>query len=113
MRVRRQPRITFWLSTMGFVLTSMVPLISASAQDPPPESTEATYRIHGMVCQGCADQVQEVIAGLEGVRSARVSFSEGRADVVWEGEARDAALIEAVREAGYQARRVEEPAGSG
>ncbi len=84
-----------------------------SAQDTEGPVTIVTYRIDGMVCQGCADEVQSVIRALDGVRSAEVSLEAGLARVRWRGEAQDAALVEAVREAGFRARRVQEPAGSG
>ena len=84
-----------------------------SAQDTEGPVTIVTYRIDGMVCQGCADEVQSVIRALDGVRSAEVSLEQRAARVVWEGNAHDSALIQAVRQAGFRARRVQEPEGSG
>ena len=92
--------------------SSFAPALS-TAQEARPQTLEASYQIRGMVCQGCANTVQEVIAALEGVRSVTVSLESHRADVVWEGAAQDQALIEAVREAGFRATRVREPASSG
>jgi len=93
-------------------VSSLAPALS-TAQEARTQTLDVSYRIRGMVCLGCADTVQEVIAALEGVRSVTVSLEEHRADVVWEGAARDQALVEAVREAGFRATRVREPASSG
>ena len=69
------------------------------------ETQTSRYHIRGMVCQACADHVQEAIAEVEGVRSSRVELDERMAYVVWETTPRHDALAQAVRDAGFQAYR--------
>ena len=111
--IARRARLAFALILGAWSAVSLFAPSLSTAQEARPQTLEAAYQIRGMVCQGCADTVQEVIASLEGVRSVTVSLEEHRADVVWEGAAQDQALIEAVREAGFRATRVREPASSG
>ncbi len=63
-------------------------------------------KIKGMTCQHCAKTVKEALESVEGVKSARVYFPQGLAEV--EGNAETKNLIEAVRRAGYDAEKIEE-----
>lgn len=59
--------------------------------------------IEGMMCDGCAGTVREALAGVAGVETVDVRLEEKRARVhVAEGTA-EAALINAVAAAGYEA----------
>ena len=57
------------------------------------------YVVTGMACSHCRAAVQESIAAVEGVKQVDVDLSSGRATV--EGTPDDAAVIAAVRNAGF------------
>lgn len=66
--------------------------------------------IEGMTCYQCATHLEAALTGMAGVRSARVSYAEGSAQV-WAAANLDAtALIEAASAVGYQARVVDNAA---
>src|SRR3954451_3217676 len=62
------------------------------------------YRVDGMDCAACARTVEKVVAGLDGVRAARVSF--GNASLAVEGEVEPEKVSAAVAAAGYRATPV-------
>jgi Cd2+/Zn2+-exporting ATPase len=62
------------------------------------------YRVDGMDCAACARTVEKVVAGLDGVRAARVSF--GNASLAVEGEVEPEKVAAAVAAAGYRATPV-------
>jgi Cu+-exporting ATPase len=70
------------------------------------ESVESTVQLEldGMSCTACADSIQEAVERLEGVRSADVNFSAETGRVEHDGTVDSGTLIEAVEEAGYEAR---------
>lgn len=63
-----------------------------------------TIEIHveGMTCGHCVSAVTRALQKVPGVERAEVSLEKGRALVT--GSAAPAALVEAVREEGYEAR---------
>lgn len=64
-----------------------------------------TLNIEGMTCGGCVKSVTKVLNGLDGVRSATVSLENKNAQVEFdEGKIQIAQLVEAVEDAGYDAR---------
>ena len=64
-----------------------------------------TLNIDGMTCGGCVKSVTKVLNGLDGVRSATVSLENKNAQVEFdEGKIQIAQLVEAVGDAGYDAR---------
>jgi Cu+-exporting ATPase len=68
----------------------------------PERAEEVRLRVSGMDCAGCAANVQRALEAGPGVESAAVSFTDGLATVV--GKAlRPEALVEAVRDRGYDA----------
>src|SRR3954454_772802 len=62
------------------------------------------YRVDGMDCAACAQTVEKVVAALDGVRAARVSF--GNATMTVEGEVEPDRVSAAVASAGYRAAPV-------
>ena len=61
--------------------------------------------IDGMTCGGCVKSVTKVLNGLDGVRSATVSLENKNAQVEFdEGKIQIAQLVEAVEDAGFDAR---------
>lgn len=67
-------------------------------------------RISGMTCGSCATHVESALADVPGVQSAKVSYSDGIANVVADRgigiDALTGALTEAVTKSGYQATLV-------
>ena len=64
-----------------------------------------TLNIDGMTCGGCVKSVTKVMNDLDGVRSATVSLENKNAQVEFdEGKIQIAQLVEAVEDAGYDAR---------
>lgn len=64
-----------------------------------------TLNIDGMTCGGCVKSVTKVLNDLDGVHSATVSLENKNAQVEFdEGKIQIAQLVEAVEDAGYDAR---------
>ncbi|MCX2819822.1 cation transporter [Haladaptatus sp. F3-133] len=57
-------------------------------------------KIRGMSCEGCEENVEDAISGIDGVRSVRADRDTDTATV--EGDADEDAIAEAVEEAGYE-----------
>ncbi len=65
--------------------------------------TRLELPIRGMTCASCVARVERALQGAPGVREAQVNFAAERASVVLNPEAGSPeALVEAVREAGYE-----------
>jgi copper chaperone CopZ len=60
--------------------------------------------IEGMHCQACVRRVEKAIAGVEGAEARKVEI--GSAEVAIDA-AREQALLDAVRKAGYEAHKTE------
>ena len=77
-----------------------------------PDTAAGRYRVEGMDCAACAQTVEKVVAALDGVRAAHVSF--GNATLAVEGEIAPEQVSAAVARAGYRAaplsRRRAQPA---
>ena len=64
-----------------------------------------TLNIDGMTCAGCVKSVTKVLNDLDGVHSATVSLENKNAQVEFdEGKIQIAQLVEAVEDAGFDAR---------
>jgi copper chaperone CopZ len=59
-------------------------------------------KISGMSCEMCVRHVTNALQGVEGVESANVSLEQGSATVEHDG-VDISAMLEAVREEGYEA----------
>ena len=74
-----------------------------------PQQTQ-TLNIEGMTCASCVGRVEKALQAVPGVLQAGVNLATEQASVTWAGrEADPAALLAAVRSAGYGARL---PAGA-
>ena len=76
----------------------------APEHGPEPGASAERYRVEGMDCAACAQTVEKVVAALDGVRAARVSF--GNATMTVEGEVEPDRVSAAVARAGYRAAPV-------
>lgn len=65
-----------------------------------PASDPTSYRVDGMTCGHCAAAVQEEVAKLTGVDEVGVDVEAGQVSVF--GTVDEAALAEAIDEAGYR-----------
>ena len=64
-----------------------------------------TLNIDGMTCGGCVKSVTKVLNDLDGVHSATVSLENKNAQVEFdEGKIQIVQLVEAVEDAGFDAR---------
>jgi mercuric reductase len=76
---------------------------------------EIFLTVHGMTCEACAHHVQQALGSVAGVLAVEVpGWRSAQARVIASPEVSDAALLRAVREAGYRAqirerRPLEEP----
>jgi Cd2+/Zn2+-exporting ATPase len=83
----------------------MLPMApSEPALDLEPGAEATRYRVEGMDCAACAQTVEKVVAALDGVTAARVSF--GNASMAVEGAVDADAVSAAVARAGYRAAPV-------
>ena len=65
---------------------------------------ESSLQLGGLHCAACSGLIEQALQRVDGVRSARVSAATERATVCWDPlRTRPAALIAAVRAAGYSA----------
>ena len=67
-------------------------------------------RIDGMTCTSCADHVKEALERMPGVRSAAVSYPNGRADVATDAGVASDALTATIATLGYRASIADAPA---
>lgn len=63
--------------------------------------SQMAFKVTGMVCTGCSDAVQKVLAGLPGVSSASVDYDSGNALVERESSLEEDTVYAAVRDAGF------------
>src|SRR5882724_4208305 len=68
-----------------------------------------TLKIRGMTCDSCAVHVKDALERVPGVKSARVSYSKGLAQLATQPGTSPASLTAAVSELGYGAAVVEAP----
>ncbi|EMF02377.1 heavy-metal-associated domain-containing protein [Streptomyces mobaraensis NBRC 13819 = DSM 40847] len=61
-----------------------------------------TYAVTGMSCGHCESAVTEAVGALGAVRAVKVDVAAGRVTVTTAGEPDDAAVAEAVDDAGYE-----------
>jgi copper chaperone CopZ len=63
-------------------------------------SSNATYTVIGMTCNGCVNKVSNAVMEVAGVEDVDVDVSTGTLDVF--GEVDNAAILSAVAGVGYQ-----------
>ncbi|MBO8201092.1 heavy-metal-associated domain-containing protein [Streptomyces smyrnaeus] len=61
-----------------------------------------TYKVSGMTCGHCEGAVSEEISQIEGVSAVKAVAASGEVTVTSSGELDDAAVRDAVDEAGYE-----------
>lgn len=68
--------------------------------------TSTAYAVTGMTCEHCERAVRTEVASIDGVTGVEVSAASGRLVIESTAPLDDAAVFEAVDEAGYSAARV-------
>ena len=63
------------------------------------------YQVTGMTCGHCEMSVREEVGEIPGVQDIQVSAQTGKLSITSAGPVDDDAVLSAVDEAGYQARR--------
>ncbi|KVX25414.1 copper-transporting ATPase [Burkholderia ubonensis] len=74
-----------------------------------PATAPIELEIEGMTCASCVARVEKALAGVPGVTRASVNLATERATVDAAAGVTTAQLVDAVRQAGYQATPVAEP----
>jgi copper ion binding protein len=64
--------------------------------------TTSTYAVTGMTCEHCVRAVSEEVRRIEGVSDVTVDLPSGALTISSTGPIEEAAVAEAVEEAGYQ-----------
>ncbi|WP_080429828.1 heavy metal translocating P-type ATPase [Burkholderia ubonensis] len=82
---------------------------AATASPAAPATAPIELEIEGMTCASCVARVEKALAGVPGVTRASVNLATERATVDAAGGVTTAQLVDAVRQAGYQATPVAEP----
>ncbi len=114
-RARRPGRIGLWAATVFVLAFALFPGYAgallcgagASPSPPPPGAEVRAYRVEGMTCEACAAGLGARLRELPGILEARVRYDAKRLEVTFSGEDGVAAVLEAIRAAGYRARRID------
>jgi Cu+-exporting ATPase len=107
------------LVTIGPLLPKAPPpanLVTIGSLLPKARPTEEEWNlaIGGMHCASCVARVESALAGVPGVREARVNLATERASVVVDpGQVNERQIEQAAARAGYSARRAELSLGEG
>ena len=67
--------------------------------------------IEGMHCQHCVASVTKELEALDGVKDVKVNLSKKQAQVQLDKEVADEAMVEAVKNAGFEVTSIEEKHG--
>ncbi len=67
------------------------------------EKRETVLKVEGMTCTSCVRHVGDALREIEGVEDVRVRLQDGQVCVVHGAESSLDAMIDALREAGYDA----------
>lgn len=71
------------------------------------ESKKIIVNVDGMSCNNCAKHVKNALEGINGVNEAVVSLDDKNAEVSYTGSIDEEAIIEAIKEAGYEYKGIE------
>lgn len=66
-------------------------------------ASNTEFRIGGMKCQKCADEICSVIKKVPGVKDAKVDFDSATAQVIWQTASVNKKVVAAVKGAGFTA----------
>lgn len=70
---------------------------------------ETRFAVEGMSCSSCVHHVTLALRGLQGVGEVEVALKDGKVRVAHDADGASVdAMVEAIREAGYEARPLAE-----
>ena len=117
----RTGRIGLWIATAIVLAVAAFPyysepvanlLLSTKTSEPAsstPRVNQASFAVEGMDCIACATAIEKKLKSLDGVQSAAVSYEQKRATVEFDaGKVTIAQLEQAIRDAGYRARPIQQ-----
>ncbi len=117
--VNRRGRIGLWIATALVILFAAFPYYSgpvanfvlgtgpSKASAATPQLTRVTFAVEGMDCPACATAIENRLSGLKGVKKARVSYEQKRAEVEFDPSVVNIeALEKAIADSGYKAHAV-------
>jgi len=117
--IRRSGRLMLWLATSAVILLAAFPYYSGAvaelllssgstaAVNEPGKLAHASFAVQGMDCAACASAVENKLKAVSGVRGVTVSFKSQKAEVDYDPHSTTMAELEqAIKDAGYEARRV-------
>jgi len=118
--VNRKGRIGLWIATAFVILFAAFPYYSgpvanfvlgtgssSRASAAAPQLTHVTLAVEGMDCPACATAIENRLSGLPGVKKARVSYEQKRAEVEFDQSVVNVQTLEkAIADSGYKARPV-------
>lgn len=67
--------------------------------------------VEGMHCMHCASSVEKAVSGIEGVKDAKVNLDKKSCTAKLSGDVEDAAIISAIKEAGFEVIGIETKKG--
>jgi copper chaperone CopZ len=116
----RSGGLMLWLASVAVILFAAFPYYSgavaglllsssssAAAANEPPKPAHASFAVQGMDCAACANEVENKLKAVNGVRSVTVSFESRKAEVDYDPHSTTLSQLEqAIKEAGYDARKV-------
>ena len=68
---------------------------------------EKTIKVEGMMCMHCVAHVKKALEGIEGVEEAVVDLDSNSATAKLSADVPDQVLVDAIVDAGYEAKVVE------
>ena len=107
-------KVIFMIMLAGsLVLGTIVPVVAQQASENS-ESQQVVVRVDGVSCPFCAFGLEKRIGLIAGVQDVKIEFKAGKAIVSLEEGAAvsEAALRQAVKEAGFTAREITFPSGT-
>jgi copper chaperone CopZ len=112
--MRRFNQLMLWIATVAILLFALFPhwigLLLGGGNSTAALNAEDYQRVvlevHGLTCEGCAPTVEQALRGVPGVAAATVSYEKKQAVVLLSKgqEVPRDALLQAVRQAGYEAQ---------
>jgi len=95
------------LWVMGVLL--ITPLLPLSATEV--NSQQVIIQVDGLSCPFCAYGLEKHLKKIQGVQSVQIDMQSGKATVAFKSKTKidDATLTEAVRKAGFTARKILHP----
>ena len=107
--LQRWSRIGLWVSSaivVGFAfLPNYIAGLSPAATVVANAGTAHVFVVDGMTCEGCAHHIESSLRQVAGVTAATVSYADKTATAFADDNTSDDALIAAIEDAGYKARR--------